>query len=89
MEEEIYYKCNACLHFCHNEDMGIFYCEKGNIYLSKNQSPVCIDCECYTCKENHIINANVIYHADNKAVAIFNDSNVDMKLNNEKKGGKT
>lgn len=49
-EEETYCNCNACVHFRHKDD--IYYCYKGNIYPSEDPSPICIDCECYTQKEN-------------------------------------
>ena len=45
MEREIHYECNTCEQFYRNKD--IYGCIKGNIYPSENDSPVCIDCECY------------------------------------------
>lgn len=49
-EEKIYCNCNTCVHFRHKDD--IYYCYKGNIYPSEDSSPICIDCEYYTQKEN-------------------------------------
>lgn len=49
-EEEIYCNCNTCVHFRHKDD--IYYCYKENIYPSEDSSPICIDCEYYTQKEN-------------------------------------
>lgn len=78
IEEGIHYKCNTCLYFHYNEDIGIYHCEKGNIYPSENKSPICIDCECYTRKENEMINANDLYYDDNEAIKfIKEETNLD------------
>lgn len=49
-DDEVYYDCNTCVHFCHEKD--IYGCVRGNIYPSEDPSPICINCECYTQNEN-------------------------------------